>query len=166
MRYDERLAERMLSSGLFVSFTFQAGGYDTLVELRRARREGPLEAQRQRQLDRLEGYYEQKLGIFSRLLGDGFLPRLVVSSDAGPFDCRFGRMHYGLELAVAGGMSPRQALESMTRLSAEACGVLPLVGTLEPGKRADLLVVRGNLLQDVRRLADVLAVYTDGRLVA
>src|SRR5205085_1267644 len=41
MRYDERLAERMLQRGLFVSFTFQAGGYDTLVELRREREAGP-----------------------------------------------------------------------------------------------------------------------------
>jgi len=38
-------------------------------------------------------------------------------------------------------MSPVQAIEATTRVAAEACGVAPLVGTLEAGKEADLLVV-------------------------
>jgi imidazolonepropionase-like amidohydrolase len=166
MRYDERLAERMLRSGLFVSFTFQAGGYDSLVDLRQQRAQTPLDAAQQRELDRLERYYEQKLAIFERLLRDGFEPRLVVSSDAGPFDCQFGRMHYGLELAAQGGMSPMQAIRSMTAVAAEACGVAALVGTLEPGKCADLLVVRGDPLADLARMSDVLAVFKDGILAA
>ena len=37
-----------------------------------------------------------------------------------------------------------------------------LVGTLEPGKEADLLVVRGNAVTDIRRMADVAAVYKAG----
>ena len=85
-----------------------------------------------------------KLEIFRRLLGDRMHPYLVVSSDAGPFDCEFGRMHYGLELAVQAGMSPLQAIEAATSLAARACGVADIVGSLEPGKEADLLVVHGN----------------------
>jgi imidazolonepropionase-like amidohydrolase len=103
-----------------------------------------------------------KLGIFHKLLRDGMLPKLVVSSDAGPFDCEFGRKHYGLGLAVEAGLSPIQAIEAATRIAAQACGVLPQVGTVEEGKQADLLVVRGDPTRDIRRMADVAAVYKGG----
>ena len=71
-------------------------------------------------------------------------------------------MHYGMELAVLAGMSPLQAIEAATSLAARACGVAELTGTVEPGKEADLLVVHGNALDDIRRMADVAAVYKAG----
>jgi imidazolonepropionase-like amidohydrolase len=162
MEYDPRVTERLLRQDTFVSYTFQAGGYDSLVELRAKaghERLTPGEATRR---DALEAYYEMKLGVFSRLMGDGMLPLLVVSSDAGPFDCEFGRMHYGMELAVQAGMSPLQAIEAATSIAARACGVAGLTGKVEPGKEADLLVVHGNPLTDIRRMADIAAVYKGG----
>jgi imidazolonepropionase-like amidohydrolase len=71
-------------------------------------------------------------------------------------------MSYGLELAVLAGLSPLQAIEAATSVAARACGVADVTGALEPGKEADLLVVRGNPLEDVRRMADVAAVYKGG----
>ena len=162
MEYDPRVTERLLRQSTFVSFTFQAGGYDTLVELRAKQdtdRLTPPEAARR---DALEAYYDMKLGIFSRLLEDGMRPQLVVSSDAGPFDCEFGRMYYGMELAVQAGMSPLQAIEAATSVAARACGVADLTGALEPGKEADLLVVHDDPVRDIRRMADVAAVYKGG----
>jgi predicted amidohydrolase len=165
MHYDEAVTDRLLRAGTFVSFTFQAGGYDSLVELRAKREHERLTPTEDARRQSLEAYYEMKLDIFERLLRDGMLPRLVISSDAGPFDCEFGRMSYGLELAVQGGMTALQAIEGATRVAAEACGVSHLVGTLEPGKKADLLVVHGDPTQDIRRMADVAAVYKAGRIV-
>jgi len=165
MEYDPAVAERFAQQGTFISYTFQAGGYDSLVELRQKadhERLTPVETARR---DALEAYYDMKLEIFRRLLGDRMHPYLVVSSDAGPFDCEFGRMHYGLELAVQAGMSPLQAIEAATSLAARACGVADIVGALEAGKEADLLVVHGNAVADVRRMAHVAAVYKAGRKV-
>ena len=165
MEYDPAVAERFAQRGTFISYTFQAGGYDSLVELRAKadhERLTPVETARR---DALESYYDMKLEIFRRLLGDRMHPYLVVSSDAGPFDCEFGRMHYGLELAVQAGMSPLQAIEAATSLAARACGVADIVGSLEPGKEADLLVVHGNAVADVRQMAAVAAVYKAGRKV-
>jgi imidazolonepropionase-like amidohydrolase len=54
------------------------------------------------------------------------------------------------------------AIEASTRVAAEACGVAHLAGTVEAGKEADLLVVRGDPLADIRRMADVAAVYRGG----
>ncbi len=165
MEYDSRVADRLLESGTFVSYTMQAGGYDSLVELRAKRADERLTPDEEARRGALEAYFDRKLDVFHHLLADGLLPRLVVSSDAGPFDCEFGRMVYGLRLAVQGGMSPVQAIEATTRVAAEACGVAPLVGTLEAGKEADLLVVAGNPLQDIECVANVTAVYKAGRVV-
>ena len=162
MEYDERVTERLLRQQTFVSYTFQAGGYDTLVELRAKQGHERLTRQETTRKDALESYYEMKLQIFNRLLRDGMRSQLVVSSDAGPFDCEFGRMHYGMELAVQAGLSPLQAIEAATSLAARACGVVELTGSVEPGKEADLLVVHGNALDDIRRIADVAAVYKGG----
>ena len=165
MQYDPRVADQLLHAGTFVSYTMQAGGYDSLVELRATRAHERLTPDEEVRWGALESYYDRKLDIFQQLIRDGLLPRLVISSDAGPFDCEFGRMHYGLRLAVQGGMSPAQAIEAATRIAAQACGVAPLVGSLEAGKEADLLVVGGNPLEDIECIADVKAVYKAGRIV-
>jgi imidazolonepropionase-like amidohydrolase len=162
MEYDPRVTERLLRQNTFVSFTFQAGGYDTLVELRAKQDTDRLTPTETARRDALEAYYDMKLGIFSRLLDDGMRSQLVVSSDAGPFDCEFGRMYYGMELAVQAGMSPLQAIEAATSVAARACGVADLTGALEPGKEADLLVVHDDPVRDIRRMADVAAVYKGG----
>jgi imidazolonepropionase-like amidohydrolase len=58
-------------------------------------------------------------------------------------------------------MTPMQALVATTRSAAELMGLADELGTLEPGKRADLVVVGGDPL-DVGTLADrIEAVYQD-----
>ena len=67
-----------------------------------------------------------------------------------------------------GGMTPMEAIVSATRTGAEACA-LNGVGTVEPGKTADLLIVEGDPLEDISVLQDagrMEAVYKEGRLVA
>ncbi len=162
MRYDERVTEEIVRKGTFVSYTFQAGGYDSRVGRRAKRAQAVLTQVETARRDALESYFEAKLGIFERLVRDGMRPRLAISSDAGPFDCEFGRIWYGLELAVQGGLSAVQAIEGMTRIAADACGIGEVTGSLAAGKEADLLVVRGNPLADIRRMGDVAAVYKGG----
>ncbi|MBI4279378.1 MAG: amidohydrolase family protein [Armatimonadetes bacterium] len=58
-----------------------------------------------------------------------------------------------LELMVLNGMKPMDAILSATRVAAEAIK-LSGVGTLEPGKLADLIVVDGDPLEDIRVLQD------------
>jgi imidazolonepropionase-like amidohydrolase len=71
-----------------------------------------------------------------------------------------------LELMVAGGMTPDEVLVSTTRTAAELMGLERELGTLEPGKRADLVVVDGDPLDLGGLDARIAAVYQDGRLVA
>jgi imidazolonepropionase-like amidohydrolase len=70
-----------------------------------------------------------------------------------------------LALMVEGGMTPMQAIVATTRSAAELMGLEDQLGTLEPGKRADFVVVDGDPL-DVATLDErIQAVYKDGRQV-
>src|SRR5688572_4879889 len=67
-----------------------------------------------------------------------------------------------LQLMVESGMTPMQAIEATTRSAAELMGLESELGTLEPGKRADLVVIAGDPLE-ISTLADrIEAVYQDG----
>lgn len=69
-------------------------------------------------------------------------------------------------LGERGGISPHDALRMVTAIPAQAIGLEHEVGSIAPGGRADLLVVRGNPLESLRALLDVEAVYQDGRRVS
>lgn len=65
-------------------------------------------------------------------------------------------------MAAARGLEPRQALEAVTIRAAEALGVADRIGSLAPGKDADLIIIAGDPL-DVR--APVEMVIQAGRVV-
>lgn len=75
--------------------------------------------------------------------------------------------HFGDELIwlVEHGVKPEAALVAATRHGAEVLGQLDRVGTLELGKRADVIALRGNPLQDIRAVMNVVAVFKSGELV-
>lgn len=71
-----------------------------------------------------------------------------------------------LELFVRLGMSSMEALESATRVAADALGLGDALGTLEPGKLADLVVVEGDPLEDIgllRKKSNIALVMRSGR---
>lgn len=71
-----------------------------------------------------------------------------------------------LALMVDRGMTPAESLIATCRTAAELMGVGDELGTLEPGKRADIVVVRGDAL-DVATLPErIRAVWKDGTLAA
>ena len=59
-----------------------------------------------------------------------------------------------LELMVEYGMTPMQAIVAATRTAAACVRLGDLVGTIEPGKRADIIGVRGDPLEEIGVLAD------------
>ncbi|MDQ2924628.1 MAG: amidohydrolase family protein [Acidobacteriota bacterium] len=79
-----------------------------------------------------------------------------------------GLIGYGLdrelELYVQAGMTPMQAIQSATIVSARAMRHDADSGTVTPGKRADLILVDGNPLANISDLRKVTTVITDGRL--
>lgn len=72
-----------------------------------------------------------------------------------------------LQALVRCGMSPLEALGAATSVAAQALGMAHRIGSLEPGKAADLLVVRGDPTSSVDVLydaANIRWVFTQGRL--
>ena len=65
---------------------------------------------------------------------------------------------------VDSGMTPIQAISAATKTGAEVIGRGNEVGTIEPGKLADVIVVRGNPLFDINVLGYVEHVVKDGRI--
>ena len=85
---------------------------------------------------------------------------MVFATDAGVFP--HGRNAREFARRVALGQSPMQAIESATRLAAEAIGWGDRVGTIEPGRFADLIAVAGDPLADITELERVVFVMKGG----
>jgi imidazolonepropionase-like amidohydrolase len=63
------------------------------------------------------------------------------------------------------GMTPMQVIEAATRHAARVCGLEKELGTLQAGKRADLFVVEGNPLEDLKTLTRTRLVIHDGVII-
>ena len=91
---------------------------------------------------------------------------IAFGTDSGPlgrFQGYFEHMEMGL-MAEAG-LTPEQILRSATGVAAECLG-RDDIGTLEPGRRADFVIVRANPLEDVGNLREILGVWVGGVRVA
>jgi imidazolonepropionase-like amidohydrolase len=89
--------------------------------------------------------------------------RIAFGTDAGVSD--HGRNAEEFPLMVQyGGMSARDALVSATVEAADLLGLPREIGTLEPGKSADVIAVDGDPLADVATLQQVRFVLARGRI--
>ncbi|MBI3822204.1 MAG: amidohydrolase family protein [Planctomycetes bacterium] len=89
--------------------------------------------------------------------------RYTLHSDAGVRLCPIDRFSLGLRAAeVELKLTPSEILRAVTSSAAEAI-CLPDRGILQAGKRADLIVVEGDPLRDLRCLEKVVAVMKAGR---
>ena len=86
---------------------------------------------------------------------------IVAGSDTGLIGYGLDRE---LELYVQAGMTPIAAIQSATIAAARAMKMEQESGTVEVGKRADLMLVEGNPLTDIRDLRRVVSVVKEGRM--
>jgi imidazolonepropionase-like amidohydrolase len=99
---------------------------------------------------------------FGRALQKGV--KIAFGTDAGGFDWKVlaqaSEFHYYVEY----GMTPMQAIRTATVTAAELLGWSDRLGSLEPGKLADLIAVAGDPLTDITELERVKFVMKDGRV--
>ena len=94
---------------------------------------------------------------------------IVVGSDSGNLP-HFVNMFHGpstikeIELLGKTGIPNIDVISSATRIPAEMMGIDNIVGTIDVGKRADLIVVKEDPLEDLRALRNLLWVIKDGEV--
>jgi hypothetical protein len=163
-----------MSSGAFdISTTFNPSLYaedPTMVEDRRllvlnpawdqaslvAKRNAAVSTPQTVSLDSLQ----KEEDTFKRIqLGGG---TMLAGTDS-PLDNVATALHLNLRSQVKYGLAPWQALQSATLKPARMFNVANDLGTVEPGKLADLTFINGDPLTDIKQLANVAAVMKGGR---
>ena len=99
-------------------------------------------------------------------LSDAGIP-ISMGTDTGPtgrFQGYFELME--MELMGRAGLTPRQVLESATRQAARCMSLDRDLGTIEPGKWADLVVLDRDPLADLSNLRSIQSVWIAGNRVA
>ena len=135
--YDEQLAQRVASQGVYVTPTLQV--------MRKGRMgEGNISV--------IRNLHE--LGV-----------PLVAGNDAGWLSTGFGDFYRELQCLEECGLTPLEAIHAATGRAADACQLRGVVGTVAPGCIADLLVVKGDPTSDLGVLADPLMVLQAGRVI-
>jgi len=87
---------------------------------------------------------------------------LILAGTDSPLDLPATSLHLNLRAQVKYGLAPWQALESTTIQPARAYGLTNDLGTLDPGKLADLIIVDGDPLKNIDDTARVQCVMKNG----
>jgi imidazolonepropionase-like amidohydrolase len=145
--YDERLAERLAEAGISITPTLQVFRDMADSDLPDS------DAWRRRR--------ETLLTNVGRLHRAGVV--LTAGSDAGWRLTRFDNYWRELEEMNAAGLTPLETIHAATGAASRAIGTEAEFGTLRPGLSADLLIVQGNVAQNIKYLSAVSQVYVEGQ---
>ncbi|MEQ1883556.1 MAG: amidohydrolase family protein [Bryobacteraceae bacterium] len=91
--------------------------------------------------------------------------RLVVSGNTNDAWVPGVDMHQEMEVMAEAGLTPMQIIQGSTKYAAEMLDKQNELGTVEPGKLADVILVDANPLQDIRNLRKINTVIQDGKIV-
>jgi len=94
--------------------------------------------------------------------------RVGFGTDSGAYVTRIPGFseHRELEDMVQAGLTPMQAIVCATQNNAALLGIEATRGTLRPGKRADLIVLAANPLDDITNTRSIVTIFHDGRTIA
>ena len=105
--------------------------------------------------------YARANGKLLRALTDN--DAMLVTGTDSPFVPYGAGLHAEFRLYARAGVSAKDILRQATLKSAQAAGVADELGTLEPGKLADLVIVSGDPLNQIRDLDQVVMTIKNGR---
>jgi imidazolonepropionase-like amidohydrolase len=90
---------------------------------------------------------------------------MVVGTDSGTsMNFHVDSTRREMQLFVENGMTPLQAITSATKYPAMMLKKDGELGTIEPGKLADIILVKGNVLEDIGNLENVVHVIKGGEI--
>jgi hypothetical protein len=104
------------------------------------------------------GKYQELTGMLQR----AGVPLLAGTDAPEPFVPPGFSMHQELELLVESGLSPAEALRAATLHNAQALGQADRLGSIEPGKLADLVLLDANPLESIANTRAIFKVFRGG----
>lgn len=148
---DDEAIEKMLEKDAYLVPTLTAsynifhcsGGYATDAHRKRA-----------------EYFSDLHFQAFRKALAAGV--KIAMGTDSGTPGNFHENWHQELAFYVSNGMKPMDAILSGTRVAAKLLEIDSHYGTLEEGKVADFVLVKGNPLEDITCLAHISDVYKNG----
>ncbi|MCH7745115.1 MAG: amidohydrolase family protein [Chloroflexi bacterium] len=160
--YRQDVAERIGEQGAYVNPTLHVGRARAWVLQHKKEREG-LTSEEQASLDGMLRAYDAKLNDCRRMQEMGL--KVITGSDSSWGDYQLGNTLFETECLIQAGYSAMQGLLSVTSEAARALDIDKIVGTLEPGKEADVIVVDGNPAEDIGALWNVDEVFLAGQRI-
>jgi imidazolonepropionase-like amidohydrolase len=113
------------------------------------------------------GFFDKLVDRLAKMRAAGV--KLIAGTDSGfgarGMDNRMDGYVRGLEVFAAAGWDNASVIEAATTLAAEGIGIGDVTGSLDAGKRADLLAVRGDPLAQLTDLNNLELVMVGGRCV-
>ena len=161
--YRPDIADRIAEQGVFVNPTI--GASVARIRALEGASEGAenITAAQQGELDALHHASEVRMDHFARMRDAGVT--MAAGSDSAWGYYRMGDFQTEIEAHAMAGMSGMEAIVSATRDAARSCWADSLVGALQPGMQADILVVDGDPTDDVSVLRQVADVFIAGERV-
>ena len=103
--------------------------------------------------------FAKELGIIG-VLHRGGIPIVAGTDQTVPGHS----LHREIELYVQAGFTPMEAIQAASLVPARVMGLEKEVGTIEPGKRADVIVIDGDPLADIRNTRNVEFTIAKGKM--
>ena len=157
--FRQDIASRTAEQGVFVNPTMHQAR-NRLWRLEEKAKTRPLTPAETTALDDGRRDQEIRREQVARMIESGV--KLTAGSDSAWSHLPMGLFHHEIQAHVEAGLSPLQAIVSATSDAAKSCWIDDQVGALQPGKRADILIVDGDPSQDIDALANVVDVFQDG----
>ena len=157
--YRPDITERIAEQGVFVNPTLGQG----VARIRMLEDMQSLTTAQQAELDAARHTSDARMDHFARMRDAGVV--MAAGSDSAWSYYPMGDYQTDIEAHAMAGMSNMEAIISATRDAARSCCIDSLVGTLDPGKQADVLVVNGNPLDDLADLRQVADVFLTGNRI-
>ncbi len=89
--------------------------------------------------------------------------KIIAGTDAGIMPGL--SLHYEMQMLVDAGIPPMKAIQGATLWGAESIGQQKDLGSIEPGKLADITVIEGNPLNDIAATKNIRMVIKDGKVL-